>query len=267
MPQQVVRAGYEGNTVEEREPAQVRRALEDFVLEGSSSEALGAPGRESGAHMLTRMANQSLLADMCAVLQDFLLRPELGMAVAVQEMTFRIDVAELRLDADAIFRVSTVSGAPQAPEHSDGADARLVLGSLRGSATVCLDRDHAASGAEAGPEGWPRGALNFVFHRPSLNMITEAMLEATAAVLATERLTEECMFQNQDTDAGSDPESQPSVFGDLLDRVAPDAVHGGEGASIHDEREGSRGGARIGQRVVQGLVGALGGFVGAGSSN
>ena len=217
--------------------------------------------------MLIRMANQSLLADMCAVLQDFLLRPELGMAVAVQEMSFRIDVMKLRVDAEALFRISTARGAPETTELSAGVDARLVLGSLRGCATVCLDTA-PASGAVGCRDAWPRGALSFVFHRPSLNMITEAMLESTAAVLATERLEEERMFQNDDTEPSDAPESQSSsVFGGLLDRVAPDAVHESADVSIHDEGDGPRGGTRIGQRVVQGLVGALGGFVGAGSSN
>lgn len=171
------------------EPDQVRAVLRDLVLdEGSDDLYHGTP---KPLHLLVRMANQSIVADMIEALDQYLIRPSLLTSCVVGDMDLVLDLTLRSLHVAADVVVSTVASNHEPPlrrASSEGSNQsaastasnarcssdRLELGTLRATVAICVE--------------CPMGKAEFRFQRPSLRMILDGDLRRAAAAIAEHRI-------------------------------------------------------------------------------
>ena len=238
MPFEVVAPGG----VVERNQERVLHILSDIVESGPNDLATGSARPE---HLLVRMANQSVLADMLTALHEYLLRPELLTSVVVREgdILFRIDLHARILSVDATFTVSTVQGQTRLESRSISSTSatmsRLELGKLSGKATVELTNSNG-------------GNCTFEFGRPELNFVADEQLRATAEIIAAQRIElQEVAYSEKNAAGDGDTEA--------LDRTRERL----RSLKVNAEQAGSR--AAVG--MLRSFVGIMGRVVGAGDED
>ena len=162
------------------EPARIRARLSDVVDQGAIDLRTGLARPE---HVLLRMANQSLVADCLAELNEYLLRPELHTSVVVKSMDLLINLVQMTLEANVLFQVSTVSSGNLRRKKRHGGDDeddghdRLTLGSLSARVEVNLGQGVRGAG----------GSLSMAFSRPELRVVLDESLRDAAQIVAASR--------------------------------------------------------------------------------
>lgn len=230
MPQYEVLFHGQQHTCETPEGRRrVREVLEEVLDQGGEDLATGYV---RPAHLLLRMANQSLVADTIGALTNYLLKPELETSVMVDRLSFLLDLDAKHLFACVVVRVATITAA---------APGQLELGKV--ACDIVVDAaEHKAL---------------FRFKRPGLNVVLDRDLELAAAAIAEHRVAEDgmrMMLMMQEDEAES--RSQPH-YGAGAESTQQHTSSSGEGSGLERPKLLSRNSGEVVDKLLVGIVATI----------